>query len=158
VSRARNSRYAGTTRVHLVGFTLIELMIVVAVVAVLVAIALPNYSDYITRGKIMDATAKLASNRVKFEQFFLDNRTYVGACAAPPLGVVASAAPEDDFTISCPTAPDASTYTIQAAGNASKGMAGFTYTINEQNQKTSSGPNGYSNANCWATRKDGSCG
>ncbi len=40
------------------GFTLLEVMIVTAIVAVLAAIALPNYSDYIKRGKIIEATSR----------------------------------------------------------------------------------------------------
>ena len=68
------------------GFTLIELMIAVVVVAILTAIALPSYQEYVTRGKITEATSNLADMRVKLEQFFQDNRTYVGACAAGPTG------------------------------------------------------------------------
>ena len=63
------------------GFTLIEVMIVVAIVAVLAAIALPNYADYIKRGKIIEATSALSDLRTRYEQWYLDNRTYVGGCA-----------------------------------------------------------------------------
>src|SRR5258708_6947981 len=63
------------------GFTLIEVMIVVAIVGVLAAIALPNYSDYVKRSKIIEATSVLSDLRVRYEQFFLDNRTYTGGCA-----------------------------------------------------------------------------
>jgi len=132
-------------------------MIVVAIVAVLAAIAIPNYAEYVRRGKITDATNKLASMRVKMEQWFLDNRTYVGACAAAPTGILPASAPDDEFAISCPTLT-AGTYVIQADGIASKGMSGFTYTIDNANIKTSAGPNStYTNAACWAIRKDGSC-
>ena len=66
------------------GFTLIELMIVVAIVGILATIAYPSYSDYVIRGRIPEATSALAAKRVQLEQFFQDNRTYVGApaCAA----------------------------------------------------------------------------
>jgi prepilin-type N-terminal cleavage/methylation domain-containing protein len=52
------------------GFTLIELMIVVAVVGILTAIAVPSYTNYVIRGKIPEATSQLASKRVQMEQFF----------------------------------------------------------------------------------------
>ena len=63
------------------GFTLIEVMIVVAIVAVLAAIALPNYADYVKRGKIIEATSALSDLRTRYEQYYLDNRTYAGGCA-----------------------------------------------------------------------------
>jgi type IV pilus assembly protein PilE len=139
------------------GFTLIEVMIVVAIVAVLVAIALPSYSDYIRRGKILDATNKLSSDRVKMEQWFLDNRTYVGACVPPPTGAFSIAtAPDDIFVIDCGT-PTISAYTLTATGITGKGMDGFVYSIDNTNAKTSASPIGYTNGACWATRKDGSC-
>ncbi|MGH8742788.1 MAG: type IV pilin protein, partial [Burkholderiales bacterium] len=58
------------------GFTLIELMTVVAVLAILAVIAVPAYNDYVTRGKIPEATSNLADLRVKMEQWYQDNRNY----------------------------------------------------------------------------------
>jgi len=74
------------------GFTLIEVMITIAIVAILAAIAIPNYANYLTRGKIQEATSNLLGMRVKMEQYFQDNRMYVspgGGCSrrarrAPP--------------------------------------------------------------------------
>ena len=60
------------------GFTLIELMIVVAIIGILATIALPAYSNYVRSGKATEATSTLASARVQMEQHFQDNRTYVG--------------------------------------------------------------------------------
>jgi type IV pilus assembly protein PilE len=138
------------------GFTLIELMIVVAVVAILAVIAVPNYSDYVRRGKIIEATQRLSEARTKLEQWFLDNRSYTGGCAEPPqqLGDLGGNSP---FTLTCAT--DGTTYTVTATGNPAKGMdAAFVYTIKETNAKASTGPAGWSgNPACWATRKDGSC-
>jgi len=136
------------------GFTLIEVMIVVAIVAILSAIALPSYRDYIIRGKISEATSTLANTRVQLEQFFQDNRTYVGGCTA---GTVSPPPGGKYFTYGCALQP--TTFIVTATGKASEGMGGFTYTINEANARaTTQAAAGWgTNANCWAIRKDGSC-
>ena len=135
------------------GFTLIELMIVVAIVAILASVALPAYSDYVTRGRIPEATSGLAAKRVQMEQWFQDERTYVGApaCVQQTIGL---------FTFKCNPDPTASTFVLEAVGSDS--MSGFTYTVNQADVKTSTitatgiGWTG-SSASCWITKKDGSC-
>ena len=73
------------------GFTLIEMMIVVGIIAILAAIAIPNYRDYVLRGQIVDATNALSTFRANMERHFQDNRTYetVGAFTSPCLLPVA---------------------------------------------------------------------
>jgi type IV pilus assembly protein PilE len=136
------------------GFSLIEVMVTVAIVAILSAIAVPSYSDYIMRGKIPDATAGLASKRVQAEQFFQDNRNYVGA---GNLGCADDTTSSTNFSFSC-TTQTATAYTIQALGKST--MAGFAYTINEAATKTSTiTKTGWaaSSSSCWITAKGGSC-
>src|SRR5664279_1387765 len=138
------------------GFTLIELMIVVAIVAILAAVVLPYYGDYVIRAKVPDATSALAAKRVQAEQFFQDNRTYV---AAPACNADAATSPY--FTFSCPVAATATAYTIQASGVGA--MAGFTYTIDQNNAKTSTiiAPARANwiaaNGGCWITKAGGQC-
>lgn len=126
------------------GFSLIELMIVVAIIGILAAIALPSYSNYVKRGKAAEATSSLADARVKMEQFFQDNRTYDGG-PCPADGKY--------FTYDC-GAPDAATYTITATGTGD--MSGFSFDINQANVKNSTF-DGTAGAGCWLTSKDGSC-
>lgn len=137
------------------GFTLMEVMIVVAIVGILAAVALPAYNDYLMRGRLAEAFGELAGARAKLEQYFLDNRTYVGACAA---GTVAPLPTGRFFTYTCPTL-GAATYTVQAAGVAAEGTGGFTYTINQANARaTTSVPSGWTaNATCWVSKKGGAC-
>jgi type IV pilus assembly protein PilE len=139
------------------GFTLIEVMIVVAIVAILAAIALPSYADYVKRSKIIEATAGLSDLRQGMEQWFLDNRTYVGYCGSA-LGIARVQPSVKAFTLDCPT-ETVSTYTLRATGNPAEGMdTGFVYTIDQTGAKTSTGPAGWAgNANCWAVRKSGEC-
>ena len=135
---------------------MLEVMITVVIVGILAAIALPSYSDYVMRSKIIDGTAKLGDWRAQMEKFFLDNRTYVGGCVATAPPVSAS----DAFNYSCPVVETATTYTLQADGDPAKGMAGVQYTVNQQGLKvtvTLPGTWGTPAANCWSVRKDGTC-
>ena len=138
------------------GFTLIELMVTVAILGILAAIAIPNYTDYVTRGRIPDATSGLAAKRVRLEQFFQDKRTYVDA---PDCAADSTTSPFFDF--SCDPDPTATEFTLQAVGKAA--MAGFTFTINQAGTRTTTvsealEANGWGgSASCWISRKGGSC-
>ena len=113
------------------GFTLIELMIVVAIVAILASIGIPAYNDYVTRGKLAEAYASLASQRVKMEQFYQDRRTYLGACAA---GTVAPPLTGTNFTYTCTLADQ--TYTIDAVGVSTEGQAGSSSRVDQSNNRS----------------------
>jgi len=137
------------------GFSLVELLVVVAIIGILAAIAVPQYSDYVTRSKITEATATLSEHRVRMEQFFQDNRTYAGACTA---GTVAPVPTGRYFTYAC-SALTATTFTVTATGVAAEGMNGFVFTINQANARATTGvPAGWAtNTNCWVTKKGGVC-
>ena len=138
------------------GFTLIELIVAILVVAILTAIAVPGYRDHVRRGKITEATAGLADMRVKLEQYFQDNRTYVGACVA---GTVAPLPTNPRyFTFACPTLT-ATTFTVTATGVAGQNMNGFAYSVTDANVQSSTmtadaASAGFvTNATCWISRK-----
>ncbi len=135
------------------GFTLIELMIAVAIIGILAAIVVPSYRDYVVNSTLAEAASGLADKRIRMEQFFQDNRTYVGAdgaglpCANDNTG--------QNFNFSCAVA--ATTYTITATGKAT--AAGFTFTVNESNAKatTAAAAGWATNATCWIRKKGGVC-
>ena len=149
-TRVMNARVAG--------FTLMEVMITVAIVAILAAVALPNYFDYVTRSRLVEAKTNLADMRTRLEQYFLDNRAYPNACipyaaGAAGVGNIFRPATEKFFTISCALTP--TTYAVTATG------IGFTFTVNEANLRTTTGvPAGWTTPSpntCWVGRKSGDC-
>jgi type IV pilus assembly protein PilE len=142
------------------GFTLIEVMIAVVIIGILASIAYPAYTDYIRRGKIAEALSTLAGTRARMEQFFLDNRTYVGSDAANmPCNSAVMDAGKKHFTYAC-SGLGVGAYTVTATGVTSDGMGPFAYTIDQANLRTSTvtGLSGWSGSTtCWVTKKGGIC-
>ncbi|MGB9991830.1 type IV pilin protein [Massilia sp. SM-13] len=135
------------------GFTLIEVMITVVIVAILSAVALPAYNDYVTRSRLNEAFVALGAAQPVAEQHWSNTRSYAGFTAAdnpsfPKNGTYF------DYSISNATA---STYTLTATGKGK--LAGFAYTIDQNgNRATTSVPTGWSiTAGCWVDRKSGQC-
>ena len=87
------------------GFTLIEMMIVVAIVGILAAIALPAYNESVMRSRLIDAQTKLGDLRILMERYFMDNRTYVagGVCGVSAVAMANyNADPSRSFDFTCP--------------------------------------------------------
>ena len=139
------------------GFTLIEVMITVAIVAILSAIAIPAYQDYVLRARTTEATNALSDMRLKMERFYQDNRRFDAVPPACSLNTVAPPpAPTAHFTYAC-NVIGRDAYTVAANGTGS--MTGFTFLIDEANTRsTPNVPAGWvTSASCWVQRRDGSC-
>jgi type IV pilus assembly protein PilE len=140
------------------GFTLIEMLITVAIISILAAIAIPQYRDYVQRGKVTEATSTLSALRLAAEKWFADNRSYVPG--TPDWRTVTGT---KYFTYSCNNpAITATTFTCTATGVTSEGMGGFTYTVNESNARTSTfaSPSTWTTPSpntCWVRRKGDTC-
>lgn len=121
------------------GFTLIEMMITVAIIAILASIALPSYTRYVARGRMVEATNNLATMRVQLEQFYQDNRNYGSTASACGVANPASGA----FSYSCNWGAIGTNqgFTITATGLAAQSMSGYTFTIDQANvQRTTAFP------------------
>lgn len=143
------------------GFSLIELMIVVALIGVLAAIAIPNYNEYVLKSKVLEASSALSQMATRMEQHYQDNRSYTTACAVAGSAAVAALPPNTtNFTFTCPTLND-TTYVVRATGQGS--MANFIYEIRPNGAKlTVSVGGGWNNAvaankTCWVVSKIGGC-
>jgi type IV pilus assembly protein PilE len=136
------------------GFTLVELAIVLLIIGILSAIAMPIYQDHALQGRIVDATNALSTLRVRMEQHYQDNRKYTNTSWA--VSPCSSAQTAGDFTISCTVSSATWTGTARGSGQ----MADFAYSINQDGTRaTVSLPAkwGSSASGCWITSKGGTC-
>lgn len=135
------------------GFTLIELMIAVAIIGILSAIAIPAYGSYVLRARLTEAFSGLGSVQVAAEDYWSNKHTYIGFDTDTPSRMPPAGA---NFTFALSGATD-SAFTLTATGKAA--ALGFTYTINQAGQRaTTAVPTGWTaSTSCWIDRKGGLC-
>ena len=121
------------------GFTLIELMIAVVIIAILAAIALPNYTQYVRQGHRVDAQADMLQFAQAMERCFTRHRTYSDADCLPETPQAA----RYTFSVDPLTA---TTFTITATpdGSQIQDPCGVL-TLNHRGGR----PPDSSDANCW---------
>ncbi len=141
------------------GFTLVELMIVVAIVAILAAIAVPAYTEHVTRTRRSDAEASLLDLAARMERYFAENNTYATATIAAgnaTTDILSTATSSSNWYTMSITAQTASTYTLQAMPTGAQGTQDTwcqALTYNSLGQKgVANGPAGaptWTAAQCW---------
>ncbi len=133
------------------GFTLIELMIAVLVVGVLLSVSIPKYRDYVLRSKIVEGTSTLMSLSIKLEQFYQDNRTYIGACTNNSIAPIPTNLKY--FNIDCEVTEQG--YLLKATSKSGD----FIYQLDEnENKLTLAVPEGWINIeSCWIGKNNGQC-
>jgi len=102
------------------GFTLIELMIVVAIIGILAAIAVPAYQDYTIKAKVSEGASMASSARTAIDVAFSEGFTLGTMPAQPQLGIAAAASFVSKYVSSVATA---------ASGNVTVTMQGATSTV-----------------------------
>lgn len=112
------------------GFTLTELMIAIAIMGILAAIVVPNYTVQINRAKLSDAVNQLAQLRLSIERVFQNNGTYKDPANVATCGIEMPA--DHNFTFTCSSSD--TTYTLTAKSLAGQGLGAanaYEYRINE---------------------------
>jgi type IV pilus assembly protein PilE len=130
------------------GFTLIEILIALALIGVLTAVAVPAYTSYVLRGRLTEAFTALSAVQTKAEEFWSNNRTY----ASLPLPAAGA-----NFDYSLDATTSASSYIVIATGK--NAAANFVFTIDQNgNRATTAVPTGWTGStSCWVDRKGGKC-
>jgi type IV pilus assembly protein PilE len=143
------------------GFTLVELLVVLAIVAVLVAAAYPNYAGYITKTRRIEGQVALVELMQQQERFFTQNNTYVAFSSGSSdpqetrfkwwSGSAASSSAYELRGRACPGYAIAQCVELQATPGTAKVDARFrdgdceTLTLNSAGERTSSG----ASDRCW---------
>jgi type IV pilus assembly protein PilE len=132
------------SRVH--GFTLIELMITVAVIGILSAVALPSYKSYVLRSRRAEAMASLSQAQTAIERCYAANFSYAPptACPAPT-----SPSPNGFYTITASSSATTYTLTATAAGSQVADTTCNTMMIDQAGQMTALDSANNAQMTCW---------
>ncbi len=131
------------------GFTLIEVLITVAIIGILGAVAYPSYSSYVTKSKRAEPQKELLELANLMEQYFIDHREYTDKLSELGGSGDSYLTESGNYTISATTNANGSTFTLTATVKSGSSQSGdsecATMSVDHVGQKTAT------SANCWGT-------
>jgi type IV pilus assembly protein PilE len=128
---------------RLAGFTLLELMIVVAIIGILASIAYPAYTEYVKKAKRADGKAALLNAQLAQEKYRANHTAYGGAIG----DINVNAASADGYYTIAVASADATSYTMTATPTGSQtGDSCGTFAVNQAGKLTTGS---YASADCW---------
>lgn len=130
------------------GFTLIELMMAVLIMAILATIAYPYYVSFLLKSRRSDALATLAQDQITLERCYAQNFSYNAPCGSLPPFPQTSAQGFYNITL---TNLGATTYTLTATpiGSQAEDTTCVTMTVDQSNTKTAVDSSGTAQTICW---------
>ncbi len=137
------------------GFSLIELMITLAIAVIIAAVAVPAYRDHMLRAHIPEATSTLSALAMRLEQHYQDNQAYSDAN-----GCAITMPPDELFTFECEANNRGQSFLLKARGKSTGAMADFVFTLDQNgNAMTTQLPAAWGTApfNCWISKRSSTC-
>lgn len=128
------------------GFTLIEVLVTIAIVGILSSVALPSYTAYVQRSKVPPGLDALSSYFTRMEQRYQDTGSYANGTNCAVALPAAS-----NYTLSCVITASGQGFTATATGSGP--IAGYSYTVNQAGTRnTTAHPKGLPATACWSVK------
>jgi type IV pilus assembly protein PilE len=133
------------------GFTLVELMITVVIIAILSSIAVPAYRSYVQRSRRSEATSALLRIQAAQEKFFLQNNAYsANLVGAPPAGLgMLNTTDSGNYDLVLAPAGAGYTATATATSTQADDAKCVTFTINPNGVRSATGSATNPTVECW---------